>query len=263
MLKRELKANFKNFIIWLGILVIFFLAVYLVYPNIVSDEKFTGIDEMMQMFPEELLKAFNMDIASMNTAFGWAKTEGWVFVLLIIGVYASILGGNILLKEESDETIEYLGCLPVSRTQIVISKVICGIIYIVAMTLLFGIFNYIALTLSGEFDKDVFAALSITPLFSSLTLFSISLFISTFFRKTKKMIGIALGVTFASYLFNMISEISESVDYLKYISVFTLADIRNVILNGAINYVMVIVCIALTIVFTVGTTFRFNRKEFI
>ena len=35
------------------------------------------MDEMMNLFPEEMLKAFNMDIASMNSAFGWLKSEGF------------------------------------------------------------------------------------------------------------------------------------------------------------------------------------------
>ena len=95
------------------------------------------IDEMMNMFPEEVLKAFNMDITSIDSAFGWLKTEGFVFVLLITGIYSGILGSNILLKEENDKTIEYLNSLPIKRTNIVISKVLCGIIYIFLMILVF------------------------------------------------------------------------------------------------------------------------------
>jgi hypothetical protein len=69
-----------------------------------------------------MLKAFNMDISSMDSAYGWLKTEGFVFVYLIVGVYASIMGSNILLKEESEKTIEYLNSLPVKRRDILKSK---------------------------------------------------------------------------------------------------------------------------------------------
>ncbi|MBO5120153.1 MAG: multidrug ABC transporter permease, partial [Bacilli bacterium] len=116
MFKREYKFNFKSFLIWTVITLGIFLLVYLMYPSIVASDNVKMIDEMMKVFPPEMLKAFNMDIASMDSAYGWLKSEGFVFVLLIIGCYAGILGSNILLKEENDKTIEYLNSLPIKRT---------------------------------------------------------------------------------------------------------------------------------------------------
>lgn len=263
MLKRELKINFKSFIIWISILIGLFLFVYLLYPSIISNGNLGQIDEMMKLFPEEVLKSFNLDIAIMDSAFGWIKSEGWIFVLLLMGVYSSLLGGTILLKEESDKTIEYLGCLPVSRKQIVLSKTLCGYIYIFIMNIIFFIFNLIALKLSGDFDIKVFILLSITPLLSSTVLYSLSLFISTFMRKTKKITAICLGITFASYLLNIFSTISTQVDFLKYLSVFTLCDIRNVILNEKINILMLIITIILNLVFVKLSEYKYQRKEFV
>ena len=122
MFKRELKINLKSFIIWTSILIGLFLVVFLVYPSIVSSENMKMMDEMMKIFPEEMLKAFNMDISTIDSAFGWLKTEGFVFVLLITGIYSGILGSNILLKEESDKTIEYLNSVPITRKKIVTNK---------------------------------------------------------------------------------------------------------------------------------------------
>lgn len=263
MLKRELKVNFKNYIIWLTILILIFLVVYLMYPSILQSNQINKLDEMLKIFPEEVLKSFNLDIASMDSAFGWIKTEGWVFVLLITGIYSSILGSNILLKEENDKTIEYLANLPISRTKIVISKFICSIIYITILVLLFAVFNYIALTISGEFNTKEFILLSITPLFPSYVLFTLSLFISTFFRKTKKIIGLSLGITFISYILNMLSTISTSVSNLKYLSVFTLADTRNVLLNSNINISMVLLTILLVFFLLFATIYNYNKKEFL
>src|SRR5574344_770429 len=116
MFKREMKINLKSFIIWTSILIGLFLVVFLVYPSIVSSENMQMLDEMMEIFPEEMLKAFNMDISSIDTAFGWLKTEGFVFVLLITGIYS-------------------------------------GILYIALMIVAIGLFNYIGLSLSGDFER--------------------------------------------------------------------------------------------------------------
>ena len=96
MIKRELKINFKSFIIWLAILIGLFAIVFLVYPAIIENDHLKRMDELMSIFPEEVLKAFNMDLSSLESVFGWLKSEGFVFILLITGCYSGMLGADIL-----------------------------------------------------------------------------------------------------------------------------------------------------------------------
>jgi ABC-2 type transport system permease protein len=263
MFKRELKLNFKSFLIWTLILLGMFLAVFLVYPYIMTSENVDMLNEMMKVFPPEVLKAFNMDISEIDTAFGWLKTEGFIFVLLISGIFSGILGSNIVLKEESDKTIEYLHNLPITRTKIVTNKVLCALTYIISMILVLGIFNYIGLSLSGDFNQKQYILLSISPLFSALVTFSLCLFISTFTHKTKKTMGISLGIVFASYFLQILSELSDKVEFLKYISTFTLADTRNIISNNTINPLCIIISILLTIFLIILSIYKYNKKELV
>ena len=204
-----------------------------------------------------------MDITSINTAYGWLKSEGFMFVLLIIGFYSSILGSNIVLKEESEKTIEYLGSLPIKRKSIMTNKIIVGITYIIGITLILGIFNYIALLISGDFNQKEYLLLSITPILIGLPLFGLNLFISMFLHKTKKTIGISLGLVFVFYLLNVLSELSSKVEFLKYFSVYTLADIRNIVTNGSLNPVIVILSLTITIVFIGLSYIRYDKKELV
>ena len=263
MIKRELKFNFKSFIIWTSILIGIFLVVFLVYPFIVTDDSMKSLDEMMKVFPPELLKSFNMDITSINTAYGWLKSEGFMFVLIIVGIYSSTLGFNILLKEETDKTIEYLSFLPIKRNKILSNKIIVSLIYIILMIVLLGLFNYAALCLSGNFNHNEYILLSITPVLIALPLFAISLFISTFMHNSKKTLGLSLGLVFIFYVINIISELSDKVEFLKYFSIYTLADIRNVIKNIEINPIMIILSLIITIVFIIGSYINYNKKELI
>ncbi len=263
MLKREFKINLKSFIIWTSILVGMFLIVFLVYPYIVTDETVESLDEMMKVFPPELLKTFNMDITSINSAYGWLKSEGFMFVLLIVGFYSSLLGSNIVLKEENDKTIEYLESLPITRNKILSNKILVSIIYMISLVLIVGLFNYIALFLSGDFDHKQYLLLSITPLFIALPLFSINLFISTFMHKTKKTIGISLGLVFIFYLLTVLSELSSNVEFIKYFSIYILADTRNVILDITINPINIVISILITIIFVSLSYIRYNKKELI
>ena len=263
MFKREMKVNFKSFLIWTAVLIALYLMVYLVYPSIAGNEDSSKINEMVKIFPEELLKAFNMDLAAVDTAFGWLKSEGFVFIYLIIGIYAAITGATILLKEESEKTVEYMNSLPLTRTAIVLQKAGAAVIYILAMILALGIFNYAAMAVSGDFDGKQLILLSVTPVFPSLVLFALCLFISTFSHKTKKMLGICIGIVFVSYVLNVISQMGSSVDFLKFFSVFTLADSRNVILNVRLDAVLAITSVVISVAFLLLGVIRYNKKELI
>ena len=61
----------------------------------------------------------------------------------------------------------------------------------------------------------------------------------------------------------MLSELSTKVEFLKYFSIYTLADIRNVISNVKINPVMVIISLSITILFVFGSYIQYNKKELI
>ena len=263
MLKRELKVNFKSFLIWFLLIIGIFSVVFLIYPSIASSENIKMMDEMLKIFPEEILAAFNMDISSLDSAFGWLKSEGFVFILLLTSCYAGIVGSNIILKEENDKTIEYLTSLPITRTKIVLTKTLVGLIYITSLILGIGIFNYIALSLSGDFNQKQFLLLSITPVLPSIVIYFLCMLISTFTHKSKKMLGMTLGIVFGSYILYMLSTIAEETEFLKYISVFTLADIRNVIQNTTINPAMLGISLILSILFFCITIIHYNKKELV
>lgn len=263
MIKRELKVNLKAFVLWTAILMSIYLLIFLVYPTIIASDTMAELDKMLEMFPPELLKAFNMDISSITTAYGWLKTEGFVFILLVTGCYASILGSTILLKEESDKTIEYLACLPVKRSSIVLSKYLVGLLYTVCITAAIGVFNYIGLYLSGEFEVKQYLLLAVTPLFPSIVLFSLCMLASTFFKKTGKMFGLSIGITFVSYFLNVMSDMDESIQAVRYISVFTLADVRNVITDVKINPAYIGISIGISALMLLFTLYRYERKELV
>lgn len=263
MIKKELKDNLKGFAIIVSILVVLFFIVYIIYPYIINDEAKESMNELMAIFPESVLKAFNMDIASIDTAYGWVKSEGFTFVLLGVGFYAAILGSNILFKEEKDKTIEYLGFLPIKRRDVLTNKLIVSLIYLVSLVVVFTLFNYIALLISGSFDQKEFFLLFFSILLVVLPLFFINLFISTLLSRNKKVLGISLIMVFVFYLFNTISEMSDKVKFFKYFSLYTLADTRGIISNGKINIWCIIISLALSLMFGVLSYITYDKKELI
>ena len=89
------------------------------------------------------------------------------------------------------------------------------------------------------------------------------MFISTFTHKSKKVIGISLGFIVVSYFIQVLSTLSESIEFFKYLSVFTLADIRNVIMDVRINPYMIVISMLLSITFLWVSLYHYNKKELV
>ena len=56
---------------------------------------------------------------------------------------------------------------------------------------------------------------------------------------------------------------SEEVEFLKYFTVYTLGDLRNVIIESSINPLLILISFILTILF-IGLSFvRYEKKELV
>ena len=77
------------------------------------------------------------------------------------------------------------------------------------------------------------------------------------------MLGISLGIVLISYVMQVLSSLADSTEFLKYFSVFTLADIRNVITDVTLNPLIILISIILSVLFLVLTIIHYNKKELV
>ena len=89
------------------------------------------------------------------------------------------------------------------------------------------------------------------------------MYISTFFKKTSTTNSIGIGFVFVSYFLQIISAISDKVDFIKYTSVFTLSDGRNIIINNSLNYLAILISITVVSISCYGIYRRYNNKELV
>lgn len=259
MLIRELKINLKSFIIWASIIIGILLMAFLVYPAMSSQTE--QLDQLLKTFPEELLKAFSMDLISISSVSGWFATEGYMMVTLIGGSYVALLGGSISLKEESDKTIEYLYSKPISRNKIIFSKLLAGFIYVTALNILISLFTLISFKLSNDLNIKLWLTMSLAPLFLHYLFFFLSFFISTFLKKTKAMTGISLGLVIGTYFIHVISLMSDKLKFINYINPHEYFSSRYLIINEHLNYRYLLLTIIIIIISLSLTFYRYNKKE--
>lgn len=260
MLKRELKVNLKSFLIWTIILIGLLVIVFAIYPTISINA--SKMDELIQFFPEEVLKIFHIDLISLSSSMGWLLSEGYLFMTLFGSCYAAYLGSTILLKEENDKTIEFLLTKPISRRQVLFSKVFAGLIYLFSFSVLLAITNGIGLTYNHDFQFQQWFSLTIGSFLLHVFFFFLTLFLSQFFRKTSKAIGICFGAVVGSYFLQVISRLSNQVGFLKYFSPFEYVDSRPIIENGFLSIPHIIVLSIGFLIFLLYTDYLYQKKEF-
>lgn len=263
MFKREFKINLKSLVLWTVILVAMYVLIFIAYPNLITEDTKSGLQQMMSTMPQEMLAAFNMDIVGIESAFGWFKTEGFVFLTLLGGLYAAIIGSTILVKEEGDKTIEFLCSKPVSRSKIVTSKILCGVINILIFTGVITLANALALARYDDFELKQFLMISLLPILLYYMLFFITMFLSTFFRKTKKSMSVGIGIVFLSYFMQIIGNMGDNLSILKDISIFEFVSSRYIILNNHINMTYFCIGLGIIVLCIIGTYQKYNRKEFL
>lgn len=259
MLKREFKINLKSFIIWTVTLVGILCTAFLVYPAMKIDQAM--MDQLLKSFPPKMLEAFSMDLVSIGSVSGWFATEGYMMVTLIGACFAALMGGTILLKEESDKTIEYLYSKPVKRSAIINSKVITGITYITALNIIVSASTYINFAIADDLNFKRWVLMSVAPLLLHYLFFFLSMFISTFFNKLKKMMGISLGLVLGTYFISMIAIMSDKISFLKYLSPFEYFSSRYIIINEGFNTLYLVLTLVILVASITGIYLNYNKKE--
>lgn len=259
--KREFKFNLKGLLIFSLIMSSFMAIVVLMYESMTKDGA-VNFNDLLANYPIEILRAFNMDIFDLSSAFGFAQSEGYVFWLLVGGVYFCMLGSTILNKEENDGTIEYLYSRPVKRRDIIIGKYAVGVVFSVLFNAIIFVIMILSLLIANEsFDLALAVKMSLTPIFLFIILFSISFLISSLIKRSNLTRNIGLGMAFGFYLMQLLGGLTKDLEFLLKISPYEFISARYLVENGGIKLSYLIVGIVLIIGCFTGALIRYNKKE--
>ncbi len=259
MIKLEIKKNIGGLIGWNLVLVIMFLLVFIMFPSIVKDSE--AMMQVLNTMDQTLLEMFNLDTIHFDSVFSWIATEGHVFLLLIGGIYFAILGGTILLKEESEGTIEFLYSKNITRNKIFLNKMLIGIIFAIIFNVIILVFLAIGLFISDDLKIKELLLLMLTSFLAHLSFFSISLFISTFMKKTSKATMLALAIVFIFYMINILYIMEDMFDALKYLTPFYYTNARTIIQDGTIDINNILILLISIIVINIIALIKYNKKE--
>lgn len=218
IIKREVQANIKSQLIW-SVSMAFLVTIWMIEYE--SFAKNPAINDFMAAMPQEMLAILGMrdfSLASLNGFIGSIS----LYLYLLLGIQAVLLGSSLIAKEERDRTAEYLFSLPVSRRKVLASKVLSAIINIVLLNLV-TLVSLLFSTLTYDRGEDFYRFIGITfiALFIIQMIFlSIGLLISAMSANHKQSVNIAVGILMGTFLVSSLINVANQLDFLKYITPF-------------------------------------------
>lgn len=257
LVKHELKQSKLSFLIWtLSIGFMIALCVFL-YPEMSSQmEDVTDIFASMGSFTA----AFGMDRLNFGTLIGFYAVECGNILGLGGAFYAAFCSVAVLSKEEKEKTAEFLLTHPVSRKRIVTEKLISVIILITAMNI---IVYAIAVGSFAAIDETVpmkeMNLLHLAYYLMQIEIAGICFCISAFVRKGS--IGIGLGFATILYFLNLVANITESAEFLKYITPFGYCEAADIIADGSLDITLITIGMAVTLCGIVRAYIKYKKKD--
>lgn len=253
----EWKMNRKTLLIWSLSIGVFCFCFIWMYPSLQDT-----LAEMSEAYSNMggFSQALGLDKLGMDTIMGFYSAEIGSIFCLGGGLFAAILGTEMLAKEEGGHTAEFLFTLPTTRNQVLIKKLVSMVI----ITLVFNVICLLCntggiLLIGGDVEWKKFFLYHIAQMVMQMEIMGICFMISSFLKKVS--MGLGIGVVIILYACNMLAKIIPDMENLKYITPYYYSDAAEIISTGKIEMdLMGIGFIIMMISIVIGLT-NYNKKD--
>ncbi len=256
---RELRANFKSFLIWTGIVLLFVTVGFSKFSAYEGNPELLAI---LDAIPPVMLEAFNLTAFNLTTVTGFFGVLFSYFALLL-SIAAAMWGTDIITKEERDKTIEFALTLPVTRGRLVTGKMLAALANCVGLLFVtWGaiLLNATAYETNSEFFK--FVSLSIVALFIlELIFLAIGIFWGCAMTHYKRASSLAVSVLLGTYFLSIISGLNKNLDFLKYFSPFKYFNPSVILHDSKIDLTFVGISAVIIIVSLIGAYFTYAKRD--
>ncbi len=258
--KHEFRTRLKSVVIWslsLTVLIGFFFSMFPLFAD-----QAALMNEFLARYPKELRAAFGFDRMDLSTVLGFYSFV-FMFVQLCLAIQASNYGFGLVSIEESELTADFLLSKPVSRTQVLTSKLLAALTSLTLTNLMVWVSTFIAIALfreQREYETGTLFLLLFSIVIFQLFFLSVGLVISLLVKRVRSVTPYALGLGFGTYVLNAFSGIFGDIK-LELITPFKHFDAPYIVQNAAYNAPLVLLNAAVILVAVAVCYWRYTRRD--
>jgi ABC-2 type transport system permease protein len=223
------------------------------------------LNKLLEAYPKGLMEAFgfNGTEALFSQLESFMSTEYFSFFWPIMVVTMMIAFANLMIVAEIEKgTIELSLAQPISRAKLFFTRYLAGVTYFLIFNAI-TTFSMIPLAKIQDISyqtENYFTVFGVSTLFG-LAIFSMATFFSSIFSEKGKATAISAAILLGMYVINIVSTLKDSLENVRYFSLFYYFNPATVFGNNEIVQYSVPVFLGIIIVFTAAAVWWFNRRD--
>jgi ABC-2 type transport system permease protein len=200
-------------------------------------------------YPEAFVKAMGMDRVDMATPLGYYAGKASVVVMLFGSIYAALLGGGAIVRDES------LLARPVSRVSVAAERLLAAAANLMILNL--AIAGILLACGAGSAVWAVTAAQALLHLCFAAAGFAVAVFRI----KARAALALPLGIVLIGYVLSMLYGMADGLDFVKYLTPFYYTDLKDILAEGGLSALHIAVVSAIIIAMASLGTAVYHRKD--
>lgn len=253
----ELRQGKISFAIWTIAITFFMVICVVIYPEMSKEMEQVGdMFASMGAFTE----AFGMDQLNFGTFIGYYSIECGNVVGLGGAFFAALTGIGAICKEEKEHTVEFLLAHPIRRNYVLTSKLSAVLTQIIVLNVVIFAATYGSVVLMDiEAQWDAIVLLHLAYFIMQIEIGLICFGLSAFIRRGG--MGLGLGIAIVLYFMNLVKNITDDAEFLKYITPFAYTDGAQIVEDVALDMTLVLLGLVYGILVTVIGYIKYNKKD--
>jgi len=256
----EFGSRLKSVLIWsLGLvfLIVFFFSIYTGFAD-----QAELLNQLMAKFPPELLTAFGLDKMNMATVLGFYGLI-FMFAQLCLAIQASNYGFGLVSVEEGELTADFLLSKPVSRAQVLTSKLLAALASLTLTNLVVWVSSIVAITFfrgGHEYEPRTLFLLLLSIVIFQFFFLSVGLVISLLVKRVRSVTPYGLGLGFGAYVLAAFSGMLGDVK-LELLTPFKHLDASAIVKAGGYDTPLVLLNVAVTVISLALSYWLYIRRD--
>lgn len=196
-------------------------------------DKAEVVNQAFASFSPEFRAAFGLNDVDLSTVMGFFAFV-YLFIQLLLAIQASNYGFGVLSMEERERTADFLLSKPVSRTQILLSKVLAALsgLALTQAIVWTSSFAFVELFRQGRpYDPALLMRMLLGLIPFQLFFFSVGLAISLLVPRVRNVTPYGLGLAFGMYMLGAFGDLLGEAK-LEYLTPFKHFNPKYVIRHG-------------------------------
>lgn len=146
-------------------------------------------------------------------------------------VYCIVVGNRLIAAQVDRGSMAYLLATPTKRRQVTVTSAVFMVVSLVLMYMIVFVCGIAvcAAAQPGELDIPVFLRLNLGSFLLTFAISAICFASSCIFNTSRNSLAVGAGLPLAFFLFSMMADLSEDLEFFRYVTINSLFDPEKVI----------------------------------